>query len=158
MTGARGPVSKNENVRVLHGDKAGRLENAKPKLPFGEPDFPPWLAEGDLAKEGRRIWDETIDDLRKLRSLAHCDGPALAAYVEAVLINEASAKEINEKGLIIKGYRGSRVKNPALTPWMNSADKIRAFAREFGLTPAGRSGIDLPEDPGDGKSASRFFS
>lgn len=153
MTGARGPVGKNSNVRELHGDRTDRLEASKPKLPFEEPECPKWLGE-----EGLQIWEQTVDDLRKLRSLARCDEPALSAYVEAVLINRQSAREINKKGLMVKGYRGSRVKNPALTPWRDSADKIRAFAREFGLTPAARSGIELPEEPGDGKNPSRFFS
>jgi len=153
VTGARGPVSKNANVRILHGDRKDRQEQSRPKLPFEEPEFPEYLGD-----PGRVVWDQLMIDLRKLKSLASCDSAALGAYVEAVLINQASAKEINEKGVMIKGYRGARVKNPALTPWRDSADKIRAFAREFGLTPAARSGIQLPEeDPGDGKDPTRFF-
>ena len=64
------------------------------------------------------------------RGVLHCCG-----------FDEAAQECINEEGVLIETERGARKLNPAFTVLTQSQNTIRAFAHEFGLTPASESNV-----------------
>lgn len=135
--GKRGPAPKPTPLRVLEGgNKDPDALRLAPKAPI-----PPAY----LPAEAKRVWKEVVEELGKIGILSLPDGPSLEAYCLNVWVLRRSARDIKTRGLVVKGYRGQKVKNVSVGLARDAADKIRAFAREFGLTPSSRAGIKIPE-------------
>lgn len=141
--GRRGPAPRSPKLRVVHDDPKHRspeVVTLPPKAPPAPPFLPP---------EGRQVWDEVVEDLDRGGVLVRVDGPSLEAYVMAVVMHRKASRKLIKEGPVVKGYRGSKVKNPALQVQRDQAATIRAFAREFGLTPAARVNLPAPEPADD---------
>jgi P27 family predicted phage terminase small subunit len=135
---ARGRKSKNPDLEKLHG-YPGKRKSKKPDIKAVESlepikvKYPDWLSEdaieylqaieSDLAKSGRL----TFLDVHAFFSL----GVAYARMVGAQRILDA-------EGLVIEGYRGGRVKHPALMILTAAEKHFCKLAEEFGLTPNSR--------------------
>lgn len=150
--GRRGPAPKPTALRVLHGDKPSRINTAEPRPRDLVPAKPPWLS-----KYAAEEWDRVIPDLEAMRTVKAVDASALAAYCEAVARLRTTAEIVAKAGPLIVGRDGLPHKNPAVAQARDASNEVRAWAREFGLTPSARSPLKI-EHAHTGTGAGRLLS
>lgn len=141
--GERGPKGKPTNLRVLHGDRKDRINTDEPQPPDGLPELP-----DDASDEVREIWDYTLGVLEPMKLASPADRDALICYCEAVATHRRCSRILAKSNVLIQPRgRGSQqpalVRNPVVAMQRDAALTIRAFAREFGLTPSARSDIHM---------------
>ncbi|WP_460406566.1 phage terminase small subunit P27 family [Actinophytocola sediminis] len=142
--GRRGPAKKPRALRLLHGDRADRINDYEP-VPSAEPLLPP---EG-ITAEVRAVWDFTVLHLEIMGTAAASDRDALHAYCEAVVAHAKASEILAKSAVLIKGIHGALVRNPALQIQRDSARSMLRFAQEFGLTPSARTGIEVGAERGE---------
>lgn len=86
------------------------------------------------------MWRSHAPDLSAAGVLTTWDVDAFAAYC-GVVVQVRRAERILEAGQVLKGRRDSAVTNPAWRIYRDALGLLRAYAMEFGLTPASRSQI-----------------
>lgn len=139
--GRRGPAPKPAKLRLIEGARPDKVNQNEPVARDALPEPP-----DELTPEAREIWDYTIRELDFMGIVAAVDRDSLVCYCEAV-VNHRKATALVAKGdILIKGFSGQPVRNPALAVQRDSAQTIRAFAQEFGLTPSARTRIEVRGD------------
>lgn len=169
MPGVKGQRSGGHNAKTVlehklggtwRQDRHGQVRNPEPPEGFPEPSKP---LSGDAAEE----WDRMIDRLRLCKTLSSVDGGALYQYcrmfaeTEALLVRQdeiAGAIDVLEQSL--GDFTG-----PELLAAFQELTKMRqlesrytaqirqgrmgqrVFLVEFGLTPASRGRVKLPDKP-----------
>ena len=133
--GKYGPRPKPTKLRVLHGDRKDRINTDEPTAPDGPPECP----EG-VSTEVRQVWDHALNNLVVMGVATPADRDALLAFCEAVVTHRKASALLAQSPILIKGYRGVMVRNPAVAMQRDAAAVIRAFAHEFGFTPSARTG------------------
>lgn len=144
-----GPVKEPKALKILKGSFRPDRDNANEPVPA--PYEPTNLPE-HLAAGVRQIWNETTNELRLMGTLHRCDRDALLAFCHAVENHRQASYLIAQTGIIMAGADGKAIRNPALSIQRDSADLIRKFAQEFGLTPSARSRIRMEEAQNDADS------
>ena len=139
------PIRRPTRLRLAEGAAPSKVNNAEPIAP-DEQLNPPYVLDDDTAE----VWAYTVRQLDHMRIASSADRDALYAYCVAVVANRESADALRERGLIIRGSNGP-AKNPAWQTWRDSCAVIRYFAQEFGLTPSGRTRIQV-KGAGDDQS------
>lgn len=138
--GRRGPAPQPTALKLLHGQRESRINRNEPIARDALPICP------DVASdEVREIWDYTVRELAAMKVLTAADRDSLVCYCEAVTNHRKSSALLKRSDVIIKGDHGGPVRNPALAVQRDSAELIRRFAQEFGLTPSGRSRISAQD-------------
>ncbi|WP_394621288.1 phage terminase small subunit P27 family [Lentzea sp. JNUCC 0626] len=138
--GKRGPSPKPTALRLLHGDRADRINTDEPTPRTGLPHCP-----DDASDEVRQVWDYTVAELQVMGLAFPADRDSLRCYCEAVVAHRRSSAVLAKSAILVKGIHGGMVRNPALQIQRDAAMTIRAFAGEFGLTPSARSTIRAQE-------------
>lgn len=128
------------SLRVLNGRSEGRDSGGRPlETPLTTdrraPRMPSWLPDG-----AKRCWRRVVPALDAMHVLKPADCDALVAYCIAVNLMEESAKIIAAEGMTVKA-NGSIKPHPAVSTLNSSMKQVKAFAVEFGLTPASESSI-----------------
>lgn len=142
--GRRGPMPKPTQLRVLEGNMSHRpLPKGEPKPPLGIPTMPDWLP-----LEGKREWRVIAPKLHRSRLLTDLDGTALGAYCLAVAQLRAAQKILDVKGFTVTTPSGYKQQRPEVAIVRASLMLIERYSAHFGLTPAARARITLPE-PGE---------
>jgi P27 family predicted phage terminase small subunit len=128
----------------------------KSKLAAGQPKMPT-----HLSKAGKAEWRRLVPLLCERGSLTDADSAVLSIYAETYSRWLAAKADVEQNGLTITvsvldkhgAAVTSRRTNPALRTLENCERSLRAFLREFGMTPATRERI-LPaqEQPKQVKS------
>jgi len=150
MTAGRKP--KPTALKLLDGNPGKRAINrSEPRPESGMSACPSWLP-----KSAKAEWRRVVPELERLGMLAKVDRAALVSYCQAVAMAEEAQQILDVEGLVVFGAQGGRVKNPAASIVREAASTIRAFAAEFGLTPASRSRLVVPR--GDSDEAERLLS
>lgn len=140
--GLRGPQRQPLQLRVINGrgpdrDAGGRkISDDDAGFEHKAPQVPSWLCG-----EALNTWRRIVPKLARLKLIKPEDRDALVAYCTAVASMRSAQECINEEGVLIKTERGARKLNPAFTVLTQSQNTIRAFAHEFGLTPASESNV-----------------
>lgn len=143
-----GPAPKPTRLRLLTGNPSKRpINDAEPQPKAVAPDPPAFLKREALAE-----WRRLAPELERLGLLTIVDGAALAAYCQAYQRWIQAEKMINRKGMVVETQNGYAQAHPAVAVAQKSMQLLRAFASEFGLTPASRSRISVSkkaeaEDP-----------
>jgi len=150
--GKRGPAPKPTTLRLLHGDRKDRTNLDEPKPEPGDPVCPP-----HVTPEVREIWDYTLGHLIAMGVATGADRDALLCYCEAVAGHRAASALLAGSSVLVEGVHGGQIRNPAVQIQRDAAAVIRAFAREFGLTPSARSEIRTGTGPDRG-SAERYLT
>ncbi len=145
--GKRGPQPKPTNLRLLHGDRKDRINTDEPQPRAGLPECP-----DGVDPQVRTIWDYTLGELAAMRLATPADRDSLLAYCEAVVLHRKASALIAKSSVLIKGLHGGLVRNPAVQVQRDAAAVMRAFAQEFGLSPAARSQIRMAA-PGERAAA-----
>jgi P27 family predicted phage terminase small subunit len=140
---------------VLHGDRKDRINSNEPVAPDGLPEAP-----AEMSDEVRAVWDYTVGILGPMRLATPADRDALACYCEAVVTHRKASAGLAQTGIIVRTSRGNTpMRNPLLAVQRDAAALIRVFAREFGLTPSARAGINMGAgDSGSGVGPERLLS
>ena len=155
--GARGPKGTPTKLRVLRGDRKDRINTNEPDAPEGEPEPP-----AEMSAEVRAVWDYTLEQLAVMKLASPADRDALVCYCEAVVIHRKASRLLAKSNVLVtvNARTGQvAVRNPAVQVQRDAAATIRVYAREFGLTPSGRSDIHMGgQGKGNGASAGRLLS
>ncbi|MBT1177586.1 phage terminase small subunit P27 family [Bifidobacterium callimiconis] len=127
-------------LRMLNGRSEGRDSGGRP-LEHGldyerkPPRMPSWLSNG-----AKHCWKRTIPALAKQHIIKTADADALAAYCIAVDIMEQSARILATEGLTVHA-NGSIKPHPCISTLNSAMKNVRAYAIEFGLTPASETNV-----------------
>jgi P27 family predicted phage terminase small subunit len=137
-------MPKPTRLRVLEGNPSHR------PLPKGEPMPPPNMpAMPDfLDAAGQREWRLIAPKLHRSRLLTDLDGTALGAYWLAVAQLRAAQKILDVDGFTVTTPSGYEQQRPEVAIVRTSLMLIERYSAHFGLTPAARARITLPE-PGE---------
>jgi P27 family predicted phage terminase small subunit len=118
----------------------GRARSKEPKLRKGigePPDF--------LDTYGTEEWNRVVPDLEQAGVTSYVEATALGAYCQAVSRLRKAEAEIFRDGITIMTDGGLK-KHPAVTIAREAMLVIKAFASEFGMTPASRSRVTAQPD------------
>ena len=140
------------NIKILRGNPGKR------PLPKDEPEpvkletCPP--PPKDLLPEGREEWVRVGPELCRLGLLTVADVTTFAAYCQSVAHWRRAEAWIKKHGstVTLKNEDGSIryiQQVPHVSISNKALDKIRAFATEFGMTPASRTRITGAVNPKD---------
>lgn len=154
--GKRGPAPKPTALRLLHGDRTDRINDAEPVPSTVDAVPPKWLST-----EALEIWRGYAPDLRAKGVLTAWDVEAFGALCDAAARRRAAARELAAQGEVVELPVYDRNGQPTGTrrsrnPWLvvlNQADgQVRAWAARFGMTPSDRAqlmGGDGRRDPAE---------
>jgi P27 family predicted phage terminase small subunit len=141
--GQRGPRPKPTAAKLLTG--TFRKDRAIPNEPQPEvvaPSCPPHLS--GLAK---KEWKRLVPELLALGLLTKIDRAALAAYCQCWARWVEAEEKLKVEGLTIKTPSGFEQPSAWLTIANKALALLRAYAAEFGLSPATRARVSAAEPP-----------
>lgn len=137
-------------LKLLEGTRPGRDSGGRAvRLPPGfrrlPPEPPPWLSGAALDE-----WHRVVPELQRLGLTKPSDAAALTAYCLAWQRMVDGQAIIAAEGLLGENSQG-RVRHPAVAVVEAASKEIRAWAAQFGLSPAAEAGLAVPEitDGGD---------
>lgn len=134
---AKPPALKLLNGRGNGKDSAGRTVPIVPKFEREAPEAPAWLAGEALAE-----WQRIVPQLEQLDLLKAADRACLATYCETWSRWVDAVAEYKANGLTLINPDSGRIgKNPAVAIAEAAATQLRAFANDFGLSPAGERNL-----------------
>jgi P27 family predicted phage terminase small subunit len=126
------------SLKLLKGVAPARINNDEPQPDDGIPDCP------SKNKDVREVWDYTVAQLVRMRTITMADRDALHAYCEQVVQYRQAAEMVHRDGPMVMTAAGVR-KHPALAVMRETATMIKAFGRDFGLSPSARSAIRVSD-------------
>jgi len=147
-----GPRPAPSAIRRAQGERPDRLNPAEPlPAPGTGPPEPP----ASLCPEARAVWRRLAPDLYAGGVLTHWDLEAFTAYCD-LAVQVDRARQGLQGGLVVRARGNTLVTNPLWRIYRDSLVLLRAYAIEFGLTPAARSQIralPAPRVPPDPRAA-----
>ena len=152
----KGPPPKPTALKILAGNPGKRKLNVnEPRPPAGVPERPRSVSQDVIAKAE---WDRIAPELLRLGLLTVLDGAALGAYCQTFSLWQQAEELLRRDGRTYKLPNGTVCKHPAVGITQQAKMMVRAFAAEFGMTPASRSRlhVTMPDDQ-ESKKARRFF-
>jgi P27 family predicted phage terminase small subunit len=130
----------------MPGRKPNLPTDGPPSTAAEIPDPPEHLDEVAAAEFVR-----TAAELATVGLVEQVDRAALAAYCQAWSRWVAAEIAVGEMGLVVKSPTGFPIANPYLSIANKALSQIKAFAVEFGFTPAARVRVaqmmDAPDEP-----------
>jgi len=155
------PAAKPAALKLLNGrgngkDSAGRAVPTAPAFERAAPIPPEWLSE-----EARAEWDRTAPSLDSLDLLKPEDRATFAVFCETWATWVEAIGDVRRDGLrvlnrsIRKDGTESEwwTKNPSMAVAETAATQLRAYANDFGLSPAAERSISKPlASDGDGNA------
>lgn len=144
--GRAGPPPKPTPLRILEGNP-GKLR-VPPEVP---PAPGPCDAPAHISADARAIWEAFAPELEAKGLLAPRYLIAFEVLCDAVVQYRRAAAVLARTGPVIQGRGGEMVTNPAGREFARYGAVIRAYASDFGMSPAAltaiaRGGIDAPVD------------
>jgi len=136
-------------LKILRGNPGRRPLNRREPAPARATDLaPPPELVGVAADEWRRL----APKLQALGLLTEIDDRALIAYCVTWARWLEAETELRDHGLVLKGKRGAPFLSPYVKIAAQSAQQLKAWIEQFGMTPSARSRVktdpaDQPADP-----------
>lgn len=139
---------------MKHLQGTARPDRVNPNEP--QPPVASGYCPRDLPASAKHWWRRTAPSLKALGLLTVLD--VAAARDMAICATRLAQAEviIEDMGILVKGARGGVVRNPAIAVANQYRAALYAWLREFGMTPAARSRIDLPAPEEPEGEAARF--
>lgn len=132
-------------LRVLKGNPSRRpLPEGEVMPAVGMPPMPDFLQ-----LEAKRVWRAIAPKLLRLRLLTEIDGVAFGAYCLAVAQLRTAQAILDVKGFTVTTPSGYKQQRPEVAIVRSSLMLIERYSAHFGLTPAARARITLPESGGE---------
>jgi P27 family predicted phage terminase small subunit len=133
----RGRIPKPNAIKVLEGNPGKRALPDQPNVLPGAPD-PPDSVQSDPVALAE--WNRILPQLLDLGLVAKIDAASLAGYCLLISMAHKASESIAKDGVLVVSPAGVK-KNPACGLLLDALKGIKAFAVEFGLTPASRSRV-----------------
>ena len=141
-----GATPKPTALKILEGNPGKRPINDNEPRPT--PVAPP-MPRG-LLPEAQRFWKAIAPKLEALGVLTAIDGPSFRAMATHYAIMIEAEKKVKEDGLFLPDKsNGGYKKNAAVTMVINHSAAYRRYAAEFGMTPAARTKLSVPDPVND---------
>ena len=141
-------------LKILKGTRRDRINDREPI-----PGMPKTLrAPAHLDAEARKVWKKMAPQLRNLGLLTELDTAAFSIYCQAWGMYLAAVKVLQEKGLLQTLSNGAQRSRPEIKIARDAESTILAISREFGMTPASRSRISVPQPQGPARFYEFFGS
>lgn len=137
-------------LKVLAGNPGKRPIKPEPKPKPIAPKAPTWLPP-----EAKRRWKELAPELERLGLLTCVDGLAFAMMLTHYAMAVEAAKVLKADGVLTKDSKNRSRKHPMHQVFRDHSEAFRQYLSEFGLSPASRARLHLPEVEDD---AEDFFS
>lgn len=142
-----GPRPTPTRVLALRGSWRGKRQRDEPQPPVAKPKAPAWLCE-----EARLIFDQYAEHLHASGVLTVVDEFALARYADLAVQYRRASEFLAKHGdvYVTRGRPGPQGEEGRATGFrtypqakrlLELAAALLQIEREFGLTPAARSGI-----------------
>lgn len=147
--GRRGPRPTPTATLNKRGSWRGKARKREPKPKAKAPDKPDWLLPLGVAE-----WDRVAPELLAMELLTAIDWASFAAYCQSYAHWVAAERFMAQNGtvMVVRDDKGNVKFSGAVPQWsiaQKSLEKMRQFAREFGLSPASRVGLTGPEKKQD---------
>jgi P27 family predicted phage terminase small subunit len=147
MAKDKGPRARPVPLKLREGERPDRRPRNPPTAPIAATAPLPPEHLSDVAAE---TWNRLAPQLHSKGLLTEWDLEMFGIGCEAYAKWRRASQLVNDSDVLIRGYRGSLVRNPASQVARENGEVVLRWAREFGLTPSARSGIDLGEGDDDG--------
>jgi P27 family predicted phage terminase small subunit len=95
----------------------------------------------DMCPAAKIVWQRVLRTWGPVIKVSDAD--CLRCYCEAVARYNVASRLYDKTGPVVAGFGGAMVKNPLHQIVRESAEQVRAFARELGLTPSARAGLKV---------------
>jgi P27 family predicted phage terminase small subunit len=148
--GAKGSGGKNRKTtaqKKAEGNRGKRaLNDREPKALPGEPRMP-----NLMTKTAQKVWPVVCAQLAELGVLYKTDGLAIAALCSSLVLFTQADANIAKFGSVcaqLDEVTGVAVlkTNPAVRVRSDALRHLRSSMQSFGMDPASRAGIAVPED------------
>lgn len=140
-----GRPAKPTALKVLAGNPGGRpLNDAEPKPRNTKPKMPAHLGE-----KAQREWKRVVRELSAMKLLTSADADALALYCQTYQRWVEASEKIDEEGMVVVTENGYPVMSPYITIVNQCIRTMQRMLTEFGMTPASRARIRVPEKQAD---------
>jgi P27 family predicted phage terminase small subunit len=149
--GRRGPAPMPTAIKRARGETRPSRVSKKELAPPPPAHLNP---PEDLSDDAKPIWVAVVEAIGHTGVITAVDVEALRAYAESVATYRKAAAIVARGGQIIRGRNGELVRNPAVIIMKQSGEASRSWARELGLTPASRVGLEATASQGQHAGAS----
>jgi P27 family predicted phage terminase small subunit len=140
-----GPQPQPAALKVLRGNPGHRPIPKEPKVDRTFPAPPK-----DLEPEAAAHWRGIGKAYAEAGVVSTLDADVLRIYVEQFVKYRRAAIALAKEDLVLTSEKGERFRNPLDIIARDTAQTLRMYARELGLTPASRVGLGrTEEEPGD---------
>lgn len=138
--GLRGPAPIPTAIRRIEGNPGKRpLNEWEPQPKKVRPAMPK-----HLDKIARKEWNRLCPMLQRMRVLSEADGIALANLCFDYSVLQQAQESLAKTGLLSKTARTGMIhQSPLLNIIAETTDRGTRGLREFGLTPASRSRVEV---------------
>ena len=143
--GRRGPAPKPTVLNELAGNPGHRKKNTKEPKPASDKMAAPLF----LSAEARAEWDRLVGLFADLKLLTNIDTDALAMYCDTYARWMQATRALAKDGMIVYTPNGFPVQSPYIGIVNQSLRTMQKFLAEFGMTPASRTRIQVPQEPED---------
>ncbi|PQM51819.1 phage terminase small subunit P27 family [Mycolicibacter virginiensis] len=148
------PAQQPATLLLLNGRKEGQDSAGRPvaKAPLFKrlaPNPPTWLS-----REAKAEWKRVVPGLTRLDLVKPEDRATLAAYCEVWSRWVAATRDVAANGLVVRNTSVKKdgtestwfTKNPAVAIAEQAETRLRQYANDFGLTPAGERNVSKRDD------------
>lgn len=150
--GMRGPAPTPTHLKIIRNNPGHRpINQDEPKPLETRPEMPAKVAANPRSAEE---WGRLCPILERMRVLTEADYIALGNLCYDVGLLEDAQKKLSSTGLLIETKKTGMIRqNPLLGIVATTTDRVSRALREFGLTPASRSGIRVAQAQTDNEWA-----
>lgn len=136
--GRRGPAKTPTGVKLAQGEtRPSRVNFLEPTPRRTSPAMPK-----DMDDRAKAVWRHVVREMAATDVIFAADADVLRCYCEAVSQYETAVRALVSSGPLIRSH-GDLVKNPLHQIVRESRDAVRLFARELGLSPSARAGLNV---------------
>ena len=140
-------------------DSAGRPVAKPPAFKRLAPSAPTWLS-----REAKAEWRRVVPGLTRLDMVKPEDRATLAAYCQVWSRLVAAYRDIDRNGSTVRNESTRKdgtasvwfTKNPAVAVAEQAETRLRQYANDFGLTPAGERNVSKRDDDRGDNEANPF--
>lgn len=140
-------------------DSAGRPVAKPPAFKRLAPNPPSWLS-----REAKAEWRRVVPGLTRLDLVKPEDRATLAAYCQVWSRLVAAYRDIEKNGSTVRNESTRKdgttsvwwTKNPAVAVAEQAETRLRHYANDFGLTPAGERNVSKRDDDRGDNEANPF--
>ncbi len=136
--GRRGFPAAPGSVKLALGEtRPSRVNFLEPSPRRRAPAMPKDMDDGAKA-----VWRRVLREMGHTEVIRAADADVLRCYCEAVSQYQTTMRLLTSSGPLVRS-RGDLVKNPLHQIVRDNRDAVRLFARELGLSPSGRAGLNV---------------